>query len=160
MTGTRLAGLAMGGSRETTPLEIEMKPVVRILSWVLAGSLGFAGMVQSAQAGVIGAEALTAAQAAPADRPADGSAQATLLRHLDRADVQAALQARGLDPAQARERVNALTDAEAQLLVDQIDAAPAGASDILGALIFIFVLLLITDILGLTKIFPFTRSMR
>lgn len=134
-----------------------MKPVVRVLSWVLASSLSFAGMMQSAQAGVIGAEALASAEAVA---PAQGSAQETLLQHLDRADVQAALQARGLDPAQARARVNALTDAEAQLLVDQIDAAPAGASDILGALIFIFVLLLVTDILGLTKVFPFTRSAR
>lgn len=132
-----------------------MKPFLRILSWVLAGSVGVAGMVQPAQAGVIGAEALAAAEAA-----APGSAQGVLLGHLDRADVQAALQARGLDPGQARARVNALTDAEAQMLVDQIDAAPAGASDILGALVFIFVLLLVTDILGLTKIFPFTRSVR
>ncbi len=134
-----------------------MKPVVRVLSWVLASSLSFAGLMQSAQAGVIGAEEVAAAQAAA---PVEGSARAGLLQHLDRADVQAALQARGLDPAQARARVNALTDAEAQLLLDQIDAAPAGASDLLGALIFIFVLLLVTDILGLTKVFPFTRSVR
>lgn len=132
-----------------------MKPLVRILSWILTGSVGFAGMVQPAQAGVIGAEALATAEAA-----APGTAQGILLDHLDRADVQAALQARGLDPAQARARVNALTDAEASMLVDQIDAAPAGASDILGTLVFIFVLLLVTDILGLTKIFPFTRPVR
>jgi hypothetical protein len=130
---------------------------VRVLSWVLASSLSFAGMMQSAQAGVIGAEEIASAQTTS---PVEGSARDSLLRQLDRADVQAGLQARGLDPAQARARVNALTDAEAQLLVDQVDAAPAGASDILGALIFIFVLLLVTDILGLTKIFPFTRSAR
>jgi hypothetical protein len=41
----------------------------------------------------------------------------------------------------------------------QIDAAPAGG-DVLGVIIFIFVLLLVTDILGFTKIFPFTRSIR
>jgi hypothetical protein len=56
--------------------------------------------------------------------------------------------------------VAALTDAEAAQLADQIDQAPAGASDILGVLVFIFVLLLVTDILGLTKVFPFTRSVR
>jgi hypothetical protein len=134
-----------------------MKPVVRVLSWVLASSLSFAGLMQSAQAGVIGAEALVSPEAAA---PAAGTARASLLQQLDRADVQAALQARGLDPAQARARVQALTDAEAQLLADQIDTAPAGASDLLGALIFIFVLLLVTDILGLTKVFPFTRSVR
>jgi hypothetical protein len=65
-----------------------------------------------------------------------------------------------VDLVHARARVAALTDAEAQMLVDQIDTSPAGASDILGALVFIFVLLLVTDILGLTKVFPFTRSAR
>ena len=32
--------------------------------------------------------------------------------------------------------------------------------DVIGVIVFIFVLLLITDILGFTKIFPFTRSIR
>jgi hypothetical protein len=37
---------------------------------------------------------------------------------------------------------------------------PAGASDILGILFTVFIILLITDILGLTKVFPFTRPIR
>ena len=41
-----------------------------------------------------------------------------------------------------------------------LDTAPTGASDVLGTIVFIFLLLLITDILGFTKIFPFTRSIR
>ena len=61
---------------------------------------------------------------------------------------------------QARARVDVLSDAEAQAMARQIDAAPAGASDVLGTIVFIFVLLLITDILGFTKIYPFTRSIR
>jgi hypothetical protein len=31
---------------------------------------------------------------------------------------------------------------------------------VVGAIVFIFVVLLVTDILGLTKVFPFTRSVR
>jgi hypothetical protein len=31
---------------------------------------------------------------------------------------------------------------------------------VIGTIVFIFVVLLITDILGFTKIFPFTRSIR
>ena len=54
----------------------------------------------------------------------------------------------------------ALTDAEAQQMVTQIDQAPAGASDVVGILFTIFIILLVTDILGLTKVFPFTRSVR
>ena len=79
---------------------------------------------------------------------------------LDRADVAAALQERGVDLEQARARVAALTDDEVAQVAHTIETAPAGASDILGVLVFIFVLLLVTDILGLTKVFPFTRSVR
>ena len=66
----------------------------------------------------------------------------------------------GVDAASAQARVDALTDAEVAQLDHQIEQLPAGGSSVLGALVFIFVLLLITDILGFTKVFPFTRSMR
>ena len=79
---------------------------------------------------------------------------------LDRADVQARMQSMGVDPAVARARVDALTDEEAQQLAGHIDQLPAGADSFWGVLLAIFVILLITDILGLTKIFPFTRSVR
>ena len=49
---------------------------------------------------------------------------------------------------------------EVLALADQLDHAPAGASGVLGAIVFIFLLLLITDILGFTKVYPFTRSIR
>ena len=128
-----------------------------VLTWVLASSLSFAGFVSSAQAGVIGAAAVAEA-AEPVT--ADADARARLASHLDRADVAAALSARGVDSAEVRARVAALTDAEAAQLQQQIDSAPAGASDIVGTIVFIFVLLLITDVLGFTKVFPFTRSIR
>ena len=79
---------------------------------------------------------------------------------LTRADVAAALQERGIDLAQAQARVAALTDDEVAHVAHTLDTAPAGASDVLGTIVFIFLLLLITDILGFTKIFPFTRSIR
>jgi hypothetical protein len=59
-----------------------------------------------------------------------------------------------------RRHADALSDAEVIAVAERIDSAPAGANDVLGVLVFIFVLLLITDILGFTKIFPFTRSIR
>ena len=59
---------------------------------------------------------------------------------------------------QARSRVAALTDAEAAQVADNINSAPAGGSDILGTIVIIFLILLVTDILGFTKVFPFTRS--
>jgi hypothetical protein len=78
---------------------------------------------------------------------------------LDRAEVRAQLQNMGVDADSARARVDALTDAEANDLAARIDQLPAGG-DILGVLLVIFIVLLITDILGLTRIFPFTRSVR
>jgi hypothetical protein len=79
---------------------------------------------------------------------------------LSRGDVAQQLARLGVDAASAQARVDALTDAEVAQLDRQIEQLPAGGSSVLGALVFIFVLLLITDILGFTKVFPFTRSMR
>ena len=79
---------------------------------------------------------------------------------LVREDVAQQLARLGVDAAAAQARVDALTDAEVAQLDQQIEQLPAGGSSVIGALVFIFVLLLITDILGFTKVFPFTRSMR
>lgn len=128
----------------------------RIVAACVAMSLSWAGMVQAAAVGgaaaplpLIGAEQVMATQ----------GGRAQLEQTLQRADVVAALQARGVSVDAARARVAALTDAEAAQVAAQIDQAPAGG-DVLGTIVFIFVVLLITDILGFTKIFPFTRSIR
>jgi hypothetical protein len=83
-------------------------------------------------------------------------------RVLERADVQARLADFGVKAADVKARVAALTDDEVAQLAAQIDSLPAGADGgaIIGALVLIFIVLLITDILGLTKIFPFTRPIR
>jgi hypothetical protein len=79
---------------------------------------------------------------------------------LDRADIQARLQGYGVNPAQVKDRVSALSDDEVGQLAATIDALPAGGADIIGAILLVFIVLLITDILGFTKIFPFTRPVR
>jgi hypothetical protein len=134
-----------------------MSPSRRAPRWVAvvaAISLSHAGMLQSVHA----APLIGTAEVAAVQVPADGRARLSAV--LDRADVAAALEARGVSVEQARSRVAALSDAEAAQLADQIDQAPAGAADALGIILFIFVLLLLTDILGFTKVFPFTRSVR
>lgn len=78
---------------------------------------------------------------------------------LDRADVRAQMEALGVDAGATRARVDALSDEEARDLAARIGELPAGGS-VVGVLFAIFIILLITDILGLTKIFPFTRSVR
>lgn len=138
-----------------------MTRIRRLITTFVASSLCFAGMMQSAQAALIGTEEVARSQAAtvPASRSAD-DARALIDATLQRADVVTALRERGVDPAQAQARVDALSDAEILAVAERIDAAPAGANDVLGTIVFIFLLLLITDILGFTKIFPFTRSIR
>jgi hypothetical protein len=79
---------------------------------------------------------------------------------LDRADVQAQLQAHGVSPADVKARVAALTDEEAAQLASRIDSLPSGGNALIGAIVLIFLVLLITDILGYTKVFPFTRPVR
>ena len=53
----------------------------------------------------------------------------------------------------------ALDDQQVRELAARLDQMPAGAG-VLGVIFAIFVILLVTDILGLTKVFPFTRSVR
>jgi hypothetical protein len=60
---------------------------------------------------------------------------------VDRSGVTAQLQAYGLSPQEAKERVAALTDAEVAALADRIDALPAGG--IVGLLPIIVVVLLV-----------------
>lgn len=79
---------------------------------------------------------------------------------LARQEVRDALASRGVDAADVEARVAALTDEEARLLAQRIDQLPPGGSDVIGVLFAIFIILLITDILGLTKVFPFTRPIR
>jgi len=75
---------------------------------------------QTANAGMIGADQAAAAGAAQTDR-------GMVLSYLSRAETAAQLQAQGLDPAIARERVAAMTDQEVRTLAQDMQTAPAGA---------------------------------
>jgi hypothetical protein len=79
---------------------------------------------------------------------------------LDREDVLSQLQQHGVSAADAKARVYALTDDEAHKLAGKLDQLPAGGTDIIGALLFVFIVLLITDILGFTHVFPFTHPVK
>lgn len=76
---------------------------------------------------------------------------------LNRDDVKAQLASLGVEPALVQERVDALSDEEAQQLAQQIDQMPAGAGA-LGVVLFVFIVLLLTDLLGMTDVFPFTKK--
>ncbi|MDY6943810.1 MAG: PA2779 family protein [Pseudomonadota bacterium] len=114
---------------------------------------------------------LPAAHAAAGVKTAEAFAQAGIATEqsanrqqvsefLARADVRDQLTRLGVEPTAAEARVAALTDAEIAQISHRIDQLPAGGESIIGALIFVFLVLLITDILGFTEIFPFTRPVR
>ena len=81
-------------------------------------------------------------------------------RLLERADVQSRLEARGVKAADVKARVAAMTDDEVAQVAERIDSLPAGGEGIIGALLIIFLVLLLTDILGFTKVFPFTKPIK
>lgn len=131
-----------------------MKQLRRLFALLLSLSLLNATMIQTAHAGLVSTEEV--ARLASGDESLPGHAK--LASALARSDVRAEMERLGLDAASATERVAALSDDEAARLADHIDSAPAGG--IIGAILLVFFVLLVTDILGLTKIFPFTRSQR
>ena len=133
-----------------------MSRSISAMACVLSASLVLATMPVRVQAAAVPADAVARAENLLPQTAAREQLAATLARD----DVAAALRAQGVDPASVQARVDGLTDDEARVLATRIAEAPAGGGDVLGTIVFIFVLLLITDILGFTKVFPFTRSVR
>lgn len=76
---------------------------------------------------------------------------------LHRGDIKAYLEARGVDPTEAQARADSLTDAELQALAGRLEGLPAGAG-LLEVALIAFIVLVITDALGYTDIFPFVKS--
>ena len=72
---------------------------------------------------------------------------------LSRADVQAQLEARGVDVASAQARIASLSPAELASLSAQIDQLPAGEG-VLETVLFLLVIFMLLDIAGVTDIFP------
>ncbi|WP_373035596.1 PA2779 family protein [Sulfurimonas sp.] len=88
------------------------------------------------------------------------SSKEKLVQIISREDVAKRFQELGVDSKAIEARVASMTDEEASTIAHQIDTLPAGAdagASILGAIVLIFIVLLITDILGVTKVFNFTK---
>lgn len=125
---------------------------LRRTSFATLIAFSLASITPVVQAGVISTEQALAVT---------GSTQAARERiatTLARSEVQAQLAARGVDPAVVAARVASLTDAEVAEMDARIDQMPAGGDGIVGTLVFIFIVLLITDLLGWTHVFPFTNK--
>jgi hypothetical protein len=124
----------------------------RLIASLLIASTTLMGLPLTANAGIVSTDTTLTADAAATNRD-------QVTSFLARADVQKAMQERGVNGSDAIQRVQSMSDAELAQLAGRIDQAPAGG-EILGLLFTVFIILLVTDILGLTKVFPFTRSAR
>ena len=127
-----------------------MRRMARSVSGILLLAFALLSVQWPAQAAMVGTGEVIAQQQGALDR-------GQLLEALAREDVRAQLQALGVNPAEARARIAALSDAELQSLAGKLHELPAGG-DVLGLAVFLFLVLLVTDILGFTDIFPFVKK--
>jgi Family of unknown function (DUF6627) len=112
--------------------------------------------VPRAQAQMIGTDAVIAGQQAADQR-------ARVAAFLAREDVKQVLTRNGVDPIEAQQRVDSLSTEELAKISHSIDQLPAGGDAvgaILGAALLVFFVLLITDIIGLTHVYPFVNHPR
>jgi hypothetical protein len=80
---------------------------------------------------------------------------------ISRNDIKDALISQGIDPDEAKARVDSLSDSEVIKVADKIEQLPAGRGAfgaLIGAALIVFIVLLLTDILGFTDVFPFVKS--
>lgn len=113
-------------------------------------ALAFLGLsTMPLQAAMVSTDEVISTQQAQMDREA-------LAAVLDRADVQKKLVTMGVSLGDVEQRIALMTDAEVAQLNQQIADLPAGA-DVVGILVLLFVVFVVTDVIGATDIFPFIR---
>lgn len=122
-----------------------------ILSFVLSITL----FAQVSWAQMISTETLIS-------NPVSISEHDKVVQFIAREDVAKTFEKMGVDPKMAEQRIASMSNEELSTVSSQIDTLPAGGDfgGIVGAIVFVFVVLLITDILGFTKVFNFTRPIR
>ena len=112
--------------------------------------------VPKVDAQMVGTNAVIAGQQALDQR-------AQVAEFMTREDVRQIMTQHGVDPVEAQQRVDSLSDGEIAKLANSIDQLPAGGDGIgviVGAAVLIFLVLLVTDLLGLTHVFPFVTPQR
>jgi hypothetical protein len=121
------------------------------LACVLAVQLVAVGTM--AQAQMIGTDTAIQRQTADMDR-------AYLMDELKKDEVRDEIVRLGVSPDEAEARLAALSDAEVARMINQYEQDKAGGDGIIGALVTVFIILLVTDLLCFTRLFNFTRCIR
>lgn len=136
-------------------MTISLLKLRRMVGYIaIAAFLFSTSLVPAAHAAMVSTDQMTEAATASADR-------AKVTAFLSREDVRAQFVSLGVSPDEAQARVASLSDAEVSRIAGRIDELPAGrgaVGAVVGAAVLIFIILLITDLLGLTKVFPFTKG--
>lgn len=131
-------------------LQRHAKPVVIPLVFSL---IFFSAMWAPAQAALVGTGQTHVQSEGESTR-----AQLHLL--LAREDVRKQLESWGIDPAEAQARIDSLTEAELAEFSRQMGEQPAGSGKVVVVAVvslIVFLVLLWTDIMGYTDIFPFVK---
>lgn len=129
-----------------------MKIMRLTMSWVLSIMLALSP-VMSAQAAIVDNDALLAETSVQHTRDS--------LQQLFMQDqVRAQLLALGVSPEWAKERARTLTDAELARINNGTGQLEAGSDSVLGVLLIIFIIFVITDVIGATDIFSFIHPVR
>ena len=90
---------------------------------------------------------------------AHNSAKTELLQTINRADVKQRFISMGVKPEAVEDRIQLMTADEVAQLNKQIDELPAGG-DVLGVILVVFIVFVITDVIGATDIFPFIKPVK
>jgi len=122
--------------------------VRRLLVGVLSLSLMGTGILPAVSyAGIIGTQSMIEMEQAGTDR-------ARVESFVEQENVRDQMLSMGVDPAEVKERLAALTDAELSLLNQNIDNLPAGSSsDVFVVIGIVFLVLLILELTGVINIF-------
>lgn len=105
------------------------------------------------------AQAAIIANAQLIDQVQQVNDKAALLQTINRVDVQEQLLGMGVNTAELESRISQMTQQEIAQLNQQINELPAGG-DVLGIIVLIFIIFIITDVIGATDIFPFIHPVK
>ena len=84
----------------------------------------------------------------------------SLQQLLARQEARQQLLALGVNPAWVMERTSNLSESELARINRGIEQQQAGGDSVLGVLLLIFIVFVITDVIGATDIFPFIHPVR
>jgi hypothetical protein len=129
-----------------------MKTSKKTTAILMSSLMVWTGLLAStASASVISTERMVSEYSISDDR-------AELKAALDRDDVRDRLMDLGVPADDVSARIDALTPTELAMLQERMDQMPAGSGGAVSLLALIVLIFFITDVLGITDIFPFVNA--